>query len=164
MTRQDFKSAAEWNKWRYHNDPEYRERRKAQAREGMRRHYYESEEYRNRYHNNPGFRESLLGWQSEHHDELVEYSRRSNRQRYCREAIELIENYAEAYDDEFKGWHLHHRFETHFSDGTRRTVDISMDELKSMGMYWNRPADELIWMRGRDHRALHRENIKRRGA
>lgn len=158
MNRTNFKSDAEYRKWRYHNDPEYRERQKARAREGMRRHYYESEEYRNRYHNNPRFRETLLGWQREHHDELIEYAKKSNRRRYCCEDILNIEGFAEAYADEFKGWHLHHRLETHTSDGERRAVDISMAELKALNMYWNRPASELIFMRGKDHRALHNEH------
>ena len=56
-----------------------------------------------------------------------------------------IENYQKAKADNFKGWHCHHRLQTWTSDGERRPVDISMDELKALGMYYNRPASELIF-------------------
>lgn len=147
---------------RYHNDPEYRERKKASAREAMKKHYYESEEYRNRYRNNPRFKEALKRavkrWQAANPDKMRGYFRK----RYCCDDISNVENYELAKADDFKGWHLHHRFETHTSDGERRLVDISMDELKALGMYWNRPASELIYMRMKEHRVLHNENLNKR--
>ena len=75
--------------------------------------------------------------------------------RYCKD-IEDVENYYKAAADDFKGWHCHHRLETHTSDGERRLVDISMDELKALGMYYNRPAEELIFLTSREHNAFNK--------
>ena len=69
---------------------------------------------------------------------------------YCKEP-EKIENYEKAKADNFKGWECHHRLETHTSDGERRLVDISHNELKALGMYYNRPAEELIFLTTREH-------------
>lgn len=51
----------------------------------------------------------------------------------------------------------HHRLETHFSDGTPRPVNafISMDELKALDMYYNRPPEELIFVTKSQHNVLH---------
>ena len=75
--------------------------------------------------------------------------------RFCEEP-EKIENYQKALADNFKGWECHHRLETHTPDGERRDVDISHKELIALGMYWYRPADELIFLTSREHHALHR--------
>ena len=74
--------------------------------------------------------------------------------RYC-ENKELIENYEKAKSDNFVGWHCHHRLETHTSDGERRLVDITMEELNTLNMYYHRPPEELIFMRIEDHYRLH---------
>ena len=73
---------------------------------------------------------------------------------YC-DTIENVENYEKALEDDFKGWHCHHRLETHTSDGERRLVDISMDELVALDMYYHRPASELIFMTTLEHKRLH---------
>ncbi len=73
---------------------------------------------------------------------------------YCSE-VEKIENFEKAKLDNFKGWDCHHRLETHNSDGERRLVDIKRSELKALGMYYNRPADELIFLTKPDHSSLH---------
>lgn len=73
---------------------------------------------------------------------------------YC-DDIENVENYEAAKADNFKGWDCHHRLETHNSDGERRLVDITLKELKALGMYLHRPAGELIFMRTTEHRVLH---------
>ena len=72
---------------------------------------------------------------------------------YCKEP-EKIENYEKAAADNFKGWECHHRLETHNSDGERRLVDISYKELKALGMYYNRPASELIFLTTSEHYAI----------
>ena len=77
-------------------------------------------------------------------------------ERYCKE-YENIENYDKALKDNFKGWSCHHRLETHNSDGERRLVDISMDELIALGMYYHRPAEELIFLPVGEHHSLHDE-------
>ena len=79
-----------------------------------------------------------------------------NFERYCTEP-ENIENYEDAKKDNFKGWHCHHRLETHNSDGERRLVDITVDELKALDMYYRRPASELIFMKHSEHTQLHQK-------
>lgn len=73
---------------------------------------------------------------------------------YCKE-YKNIENYEKAKADDFKNWEVHHRLETHNSDGERRLVDITADELKALDMYYNRPADELIFLTIYEHSRLH---------
>lgn len=73
---------------------------------------------------------------------------------YC-DNLENVENYETAKKDNFKGWNCHHRLETHTSDGERRPVDISKEELIALGMYWHRPATELIFLTVTEHIHLH---------
>ena len=79
---------------------------------------------------------------------------RYNLKYYCKEP-EKIENYEKALADNFKNWEVHHHLETHNSDGERRLVDITADELKALDMYYNRPADELIFLTIYEHSRLH---------
>ena len=72
------------------------------------------------------------------------------REDYCCESLELVENYASAKADDFKGWCMHHRLEIQ-PDGTR----VSRQELKDKGLYFGRPASELIFMRFGEHSAMH---------
>ena len=74
---------------------------------------------------------------------------------YCKD-YENIENYEKAKADDFKNWEVHHRLETHNSDGERRLVDISHNELKALGMYYNRPAEELVFLKRSEHSSLHK--------
>lgn len=76
--------------------------------------------------------------------------------KYCKE-IENVENYEKAKADNFKGWNCHHRLETHNSDGERRLVDIKTEELKALDMYYNRPAEELIFLTVAEHEILHKK-------
>ena len=48
------------------------------------------------------------------------------------EEIEEIENYKVAKEDDFKGWSIHHRLETHNSDGKKRIVNLTVEELKEL--------------------------------
>lgn len=75
---------------------------------------------------------------------------------YCKD-YENIENYEKAKADNFKCWCCHHRLETHNSDGERRAVDITAAELIALGMYYNRPASELIFMKRSEHNNLHKK-------
>ena len=77
-------------------------------------------------------------------------------ERYCKN-YQDIENYEKAAADGFKGWNCHHRLETHTSDGERRLVNISTAELKALRMYYNRPAEELIFLTIYEHSRLHNE-------
>ena len=71
-------------------------------------------------------------------------------ERYCKN-YQDIENYEKAKKDNFIGWECHHRLETHTPGGIRRDVDISHKELIALGMYYNRPASELIFLTSREH-------------
>ena len=64
--------------------------------------------------------------------------------RFCKNP-ENIENYDKAAADNFVGWVCHHR----------KGVDIPREKLKALGMYWYRPADELIFLTSREHTSLH---------
>ena len=79
-----------------------------------------------------------------------------NYKRFCKEP-EKIENFEKADADNFIGWECHHRLETHTSDGERRLVDITAEELKALGMYWNRPPEELIFLTVSEHNSLHKK-------
>ena len=69
--------------------------------------------------------------------------------------IEKIENYELAKADNFKGWVIHHRLETHDSDNNKRLKEITKQELIALGMYYYRPESELIFMRRGEHSRLH---------
>lgn len=79
-----------------------------------------------------------------------------NFEKFCKDYTN-IENYEKAKADNFKGWCIHHRLETHNSYGERRLVNISAAELQALGMYWNRPASELIFMKHSEHTQLHQK-------
>lgn len=70
---------------------------------------------------------------------------------YRRNERHLIENYELAKLDNFKGWVIHHRLEF--------TIDgkfaHSSTDLKRLGMYYNRPHYELIYLRKNEHTRLH---------
>lgn len=74
-------------------------------------------------------------------------------EKYCKD-YKNIENYEKAKKDNFKGWHCHHRLETHNSDGERRLVDITQKELKALNMYYHRPPEELIFLPRSEHEAF----------
>lgn len=75
---------------------------------------------------------------------------------YCRNP-ELIENYDKAVADTTQMWECHHRLETYTSDGERRLVDITMEELITLDMYYHRPAEELIFLTAEEHTSLHKK-------
>ena len=75
---------------------------------------------------------------------------------FCR-TPELIENYEKAVNDTTQTWECHHRLETHNSDGERRLVDISKAELIALGMYYDRPPEELIFLTSVEHKSLHKK-------
>lgn len=69
-----------------------------------------------------------------------------NAKNFCCEDISKIENYLQAVTST-EQYHCHHRKET--------DENLTMDELKEMGLYYNRPADELIFLTEHDHMSLH---------
>ena len=77
-----------------------------------------------------------------------------NAKNYCCEDISNIENYNEAIADKTKTWHCHHRLEI------QNGVSISIKELKSKNLYYNRPASELIFLTETEHKRLHNKNLR----
>lgn len=67
--------------------------------------------------------------------------------KYCKESIELIENYDKAIADTTQIWDCHHRWETDFG--------YSVKELKEMGEYYNTSASNLIFLTHSEHSMIH---------
>ena len=65
--------------------------------------------------------------------------------------LSKIVNYDKASNDGYRGWHLHHRFELN-PDGT---VYKTRDTLILEGIYYQRPATELIFLTDADHASIH---------
>ena len=65
---------------------------------------------------------------------------------YCRDDISLIENYDKAIADKTQVWDCHHRRETIFTP----------KDLMEIGEYYNRPAEELIFLTPNEHHRLHK--------
>lgn len=78
---------------------------------------------------------------------------------YCSEDISLIENYNQAISDDQKMWDIHHRRE---SDSEGRTLFTGKQLIES-GLYFKRPASELIFVTRSMHWKLHREIYEKRG-
>lgn len=81
---------------------------------------------------------------------------------FCR-TPETIENYDKAISSN-KKYDCHHRLETHFSDGTERPIhaQLSKEELIALDMYFDRPANELIFLTQAEHHSLHNKYNKGR--
>ena len=69
-----------------------------------------------------------------------------NFEYFCKD-YENIENYEKALADNFKGWQCHHRM----------GAELSRKELKALDMYYNRPAEELIFLTISEHTSLHKK-------
>lgn len=69
--------------------------------------------------------------------------------KYCSDDISQIENYESAKNDSSQIWDLHHRLELG-SD-----YENTKSELEMMNLYWNRPANELIFLTREQHIRLH---------
>lgn len=70
--------------------------------------------------------------------------------RVCKEYWK-VENYELAKSDNFKGWCMHHRLELHPDCSLRFTKK----SLIKLGLYYNRPPNELIWLTISEHGRLH---------
>lgn len=71
--------------------------------------------------------------------------------------ISNIENYDKAINDKDNLWVCHHRLETHSIDGYIRKTSLSYKELINLGLYFSRPAEELIFLTRSEHRKLHQQ-------
>lgn len=81
-------------------------------------------------------------------------------QMYCSEDISNIENFDKAQQDPERVWPCHHRDEIR--------LNLSHKELKKRGLYYSRPAKDLIFLPPDEHRSLHMKgchiNVKRDNA
>lgn len=68
--------------------------------------------------------------------------------KYCCEEVSLIENYEQAVADT-KTWHCHHRRET--------DENLTIKQLVKMGLYYDRPASELIFLPPNEHISSHQK-------
>lgn len=75
--------------------------------------------------------------------------------KYCCEHISKIENYDRAISDYHNVWHCHHRKET-----PEEGISMSKKELIESGLYYNRPASELIFLTPSEHKLLHQSYAK----
>ena len=94
----------------------------------------------------------------ENEPNYVEYHRIKHREwqqtQYVKDdRIDLIENYELAKADNFKSWDIHHKLEI-CGDYINTVADLKM-----MNLYYNRPAEELIWLKHDEHMKLHRTNL-----
>ena len=70
--------------------------------------------------------------------------------KFCKDDISLIENFEKAISDKEQTWHCHHR----------RELETPRKELIEIGEYYNRPAEELIFLTEHEHRVLHNKGNK----
>src|SRR5574344_1831623 len=129
----------------------YRQAHKEEAKEYSQAHKEERKEY------NQAHKEEAKEYNKAYHETNRE---RRLRKYFCMN-LEEVENYNLAKADNFVNWDIHHRLETHNSDGERRLVDITHKELMKLGMYYNRPASELIFMKHGEHISLHLKGKKK---
>ena len=72
---------------------------------------------------------------------------------FCCEELSLIENYDIAVADTTQTWDCHHRGEI------LPCGRFSVDDLKKFGLYFNRPAAELIFLTPSAHLQLHMKGV-----
>lgn len=80
-----------------------------------------------------------------------------NARKFCKDDISMIENYEKAINDMTQTWHCHHRLETFDGERTRPSRYLMM-----VNMYYNRPADELIFLTPSEHQRIHHTSCKLR--
>ena len=73
---------------------------------------------------------------------------------YCREDLSLIENYNEAVNDLTQTWDCHHRLEI------QNEKTVLRSDLIKQGLYYHRPAEELIFLTHSEHITLHKRGKK----
>lgn len=66
--------------------------------------------------------------------------------KFCKDNISEIENYENAINDD-QIWHCHHKLGT--------DLNLTKQELIDKNLYYNRPANELIFLTQLEHRRIH---------
>ena len=154
-----YQRCLEWNR-KYCQ--QHREERKQRCKEYREQHREEYKQYQKQYREQ--HRDEIKEYKEQHRGEYKQHQKQWNRKHihmfaYCiPEQIEQVENYQFAKKDNFDGWHIHHRLETHNSDGEKRLVNLTRAELKALDMYYNRPANELVFLTASEHMKLHKIN------
>lgn len=74
---------------------------------------------------------------------------------YCHEDYSKIENYDLAMNDKTQTWECHHRLEI-----SPTGKHFSVKHLQELGLYFNRPANELVFLTKSEHARLHMRNNK----
>lgn len=144
-----------------HGEEAY-QRRLEYNRKYREEHREEINQYQKQYREQ--HRDEIKQYKKQHREEFKQHQTKWNRKHinmfaYCiPEQIEQIENYQFAKKVNFNGWHIHHRLETHNSDGEKRLVNLSRAELIALDMYYNRPANELVFLTNSEHMKLHKRN------
>lgn len=69
--------------------------------------------------------------------------------RFCSEDITLIENYYDAVNDTTQTWDCHHKNEVF------RGIGVPRELLIDIGLYYDCPANELIFLPHAEHQRLH---------
>lgn len=91
---------------------------------------------------------SIMNWRKNNVAKYNEYMRLYNLKtrwnKICSD-YEHIENYELAKEENFHSWVIHHKL----------GLNLKRSELIKRNMYYDRPADELIFMRKSDHSRLH---------
>ena len=72
-----------------------------------------------------------------------------NTYAFCSEDISKIENYDKAIADKTYTWHCHHRAEI------LPCGRYSRESLKRFGLYYNQPANRLIFLLPKEHKHIH---------
>ena len=133
------------------------------SKEYHRKYYLEHKEKLNAYNkawrkanpDKPG--EYGKRWKQKNHARNMEINGKTYRAFCIKNEWELIENYELAKADNFKGWDCHHRLELHPDVSLRFT----RDSLKKLDLYFNRPAQELIFLKHDEHARIH--SISKKG-
>lgn len=68
-------------------------------------------------------------------------------QQYCRDNISDIENFEDAINDRTETWDIHHKREI--------SENKSRSELESLNLVFNRPSNELIFLKRNEHMRIH---------
>lgn len=79
--------------------------------------------------------------------------------KFCCKDISNIENYDKAIAAP-EMWDCHHRMETHRRNGKERITRLSKQDLIDWSIYYDRPADELIFLTHKEHTKLHHKGKK----
>ena len=77
--------------------------------------------------------------------------KKQKQKHFCKDDYSLIENYDKAVNDTTQYWHLHHRLELTL-DGE---YAHSVEDLIRLGMYYDRPYFELIYLPNSEHTKIH---------